>query len=260
MPLTISTSVDPLGPASIDTPSAIAALATSTGNPPPPGATAVGVTVPVIRTDQTGLNYHTRNAGTEFRFNTGTLELTLRQEIHLSNALNLCARGIWLRHEEEHVFDNEEILDEMATEIRADPEIRRILVSPTRWLPRADFQRTQDTIQNRIATIFQRLTGEAARHRDTRREYENVDRQVRIRCGRTLAPGNLSQGMHGKGIDIVQNALNNSQPTRLAPLTVDGVFGPMTDARVREFQANQQPPLTDDGIVGPKTKAALGLQ
>ena len=38
-------------------------------------------------------------------------------------------------------------------------------------------------------------------------------------------------------------------------LTVDGIFGPKTDAAVRAFQ--QQKSLTVDGIVGPNTWSAL---
>jgi hypothetical protein len=39
------------------------------------------------------------------------------------------------------------------------------------------------------------------------------------------------------------------------PVTVDGIFGPKTDAAVRAFQVEKH--LTIDGIVGPKTWSAL---
>jgi peptidoglycan hydrolase-like protein with peptidoglycan-binding domain len=37
----------------------------------------------------------------------------------------------------------------------------------------------------------------------------------------------------------------------------DGIYGPLTEARVRQFQI--QAGLKGDGIVGPATRAALGL-
>jgi peptidoglycan hydrolase-like protein with peptidoglycan-binding domain len=39
------------------------------------------------------------------------------------------------------------------------------------------------------------------------------------------------------------------------PVTVDGIFGPKTDAAVRAFQMDKH--LSVDGIVGPKTWSAL---
>jgi chitosanase len=38
---------------------------------------------------------------------------------------------------------------------------------------------------------------------------------------------------------------------------VDGIYGPLTEARIRQFQT--QNGLRPDGIVGPATRAALGL-
>lgn len=69
-------------------------------------------------------------------------------------------------------------------------------------------------------------------------------------------PKTLSSGSTGPDVKDLQNRLNQSPPTALPPLSVDGIFGPKTAARVREFQ--RQRGLQVDGIVGPKTWAALG--
>jgi peptidoglycan hydrolase-like protein with peptidoglycan-binding domain len=42
------------------------------------------------------------------------------------------------------------------------------------------------------------------------------------------------------------------------PVTVDGIFGPLTEAAVKAFQQSQS--LTDDGIVGPLTWPKLIVQ
>lgn len=256
MPLSITTAVTPAAGPILDSPAVITQMAQAQGSPVPAGSTVVGITVPVIRSDQTGLQYHTRNNGTEFRFNTGTLSLTLRQEIHLSSGLSLCARTIWQQHEQKHVRDNERIMGRMDAELRADAQFAAILVSPTTWLPRNQFAATQQTIQARVGAVFTQLTGAAATALDTQQEYAATDRQVRIRCNAHVG-GTLRLGMFGQGIDIVQSALNNHPPSLLPALTVDGVFGPKTQARVVEFQKLQH--LTPDGVVGPNTRAALGL-
>ncbi|CAB5220379.1 N-acetylmuramoyl-L-alanine amidase domain [uncultured Caudovirales phage] len=61
----------------------------------------------------------------------------------------------------------------------------------------------------------------------------------------------LSSGSSGGAVMIAQNSLNAKGYT----LTVDGVFGPQTDAAVRKFQQDRQ--LTADGIIGPQTWSAL---
>lgn len=256
MPLTIQTATTPVGAPILDDPATIEGMARAQGSPIPAGTTAVGITVPIIRSDQTGLQYHTRSNGTEFQFNTGTLQLTLRQEIHLSRALSPCAQTIWLQHEQKHVQDNERLMSRMDAELRADREFADILVSPSGWRPRSDFNATQQKIQERVGALFERLTTEAARRQDTRQEYQSTERQVRIRCSHTLGRL-LKTGMYGQGIDIVQLALNNHPPSILPPLKVDGIFGPKTEARVREFQRSRG--LKVDGAVGPDTRRALGL-
>jgi|SRR5215216_4872996 len=256
MPLTIATAVTPVGAPILDDPVTIEDMARAQGSTIPAGSTVVGITVPIIRSDQTGLQYRTRNNGTEFQFNTGTLRLTLRQEIHLSQALSPCAQSIWLNHELKHVRDNEQLMGRMDRELRADQEFADILVTPSEWRARDRFNETQRTIQEIVGDVFERLTSAAAAHQDSAQEYRSTERQIRIRCGLAVAR-RLQLGMYGQGIDIVQLALNNHPPSLLPRLLVDGIFGPITKVRVQEFQRNQH--LEPDGIVGPDTRRALGL-
>jgi peptidoglycan hydrolase-like protein with peptidoglycan-binding domain len=64
----------------------------------------------------------------------------------------------------------------------------------------------------------------------------------------------IKQGCKGEDVRAVQDVLN-FHIRRLAPLVVDGDFGPRTHARVVEFQKANQ--LVADGIVGPRTMAKL---
>lgn len=58
----------------------------------------------------------------------------------------------------------------------------------------------------------------------------------------------IKKGSRGDDVAILQRKLN---------LIADGIFGPITDEAVREFQKSHS--LTVDGIVGPKTWYALGI-
>jgi len=65
----------------------------------------------------------------------------------------------------------------------------------------------------------------------------------------------LIKGSTGQEVRNLQTALNYHLPTALPPLAVDGIFGPKTDARVKQFQTQYR--LAVDGVVGPKTFQAL---
>ncbi len=64
----------------------------------------------------------------------------------------------------------------------------------------------------------------------------------------------LSIGSQGRDVKTVQDLLNY-HIRRGAPLMVDGIFGPLTSVRVREFQKSNS--LKQDGIVGPNTRGKL---
>ncbi len=64
----------------------------------------------------------------------------------------------------------------------------------------------------------------------------------------------LRSGSTGLQVAYCQNLLN-ARLTAQPCLWVDGMFGPKTDARVRQFQSMKG--LKPDGVVGPQTWAAL---
>jgi peptidoglycan hydrolase-like protein with peptidoglycan-binding domain len=71
-------------------------------------------------------------------------------------------------------------------------------------------------------------------------------------------------GSQGNQVVIVQDSMNRLQSAQPGaafaslPLTLDGRFGPKTDARVKEFQGRNN--MTPDGVVGPMTRAAIKSQ
>lgn len=186
MTLTVQTSNTPNTPLQTAALSVVQQKARDTGSPHASQPDIVGVTVPILRVDQTGLQYEQRNApgggGIEFRFSTGTLRLTLRQEIYMSSSASACERRFWEPHERAHVTDNAAILPQLDAAIRADATLSAILVA-RQWRPRSQFQATQTAIQTAVGDIFRRLTGAAATRRDTAAEYARIRQQVRSNCG-----------------------------------------------------------------------------
>lgn len=63
----------------------------------------------------------------------------------------------------------------------------------------------------------------------------------------------VRRGSNGLSVAYCQNLLNRRVPQ--APLWVDGIFGPNTEARVKQFQMSKG--LHADGVVGPMTWGAL---
>jgi hypothetical protein len=64
----------------------------------------------------------------------------------------------------------------------------------------------------------------------------------------------IKMGDRGGNVMQLQQSLN-ARPSKLPPLRTDSIFGPLTRARVMEFQRDNG--LTPDGIVGPMTMAKL---
>lgn len=146
-------------------------------------ALALAYTDPIMTIDQRQLQYRQRQTpgGIEFSFDTGTLTLTLRQELLIADSLSACARGRWLTHENGHARDNQNVMSRMDAAIRADPTLQPIFIGQ-QWYPRSTFQATGQAIFNAISAIFRRLTAAAVVARDTRAEYMRVHRAVLANC------------------------------------------------------------------------------
>jgi N-acetyl-anhydromuramyl-L-alanine amidase AmpD len=69
----------------------------------------------------------------------------------------------------------------------------------------------------------------------------------------------LHLGSEGPQVAELQRRLKYAYTAYAGDLVIDGVYGPATEAAVREFQ-RRTPELTVDGIVGPVTASALRLR
>ena len=69
----------------------------------------------------------------------------------------------------------------------------------------------------------------------------------------------LFRGSEGPQVAQLQRQLKYGYQAYAAHLVIDGVYGPQTEAAVREFQRRTRG-LKVDGIVGPATAAALNLR
>lgn len=181
MSVTFSVSTEPVGEPVIATTADVRAIAARLSNPY--AARAIAVTEPVLTTDQTRVRWEPRRVrgGAEYRVESGTITLTLRQRIVISDELTECQRGIWLQHERDHVSDNTSVMDDLETHLRADTALMAIL-DGERWFPRSEHAATQTRIRNMIAAVFQRRNGALVTARDTPEEYARVEARIAAEC------------------------------------------------------------------------------
>jgi hypothetical protein len=185
MALTVKTSSNPVPAAKVVPVKEVIDAATAQGSPF--AAKAIAITKPSLHFETKQLNFETlsNKSGTQFRFKTGTLPLTLSQEILIADTLSECARKIWLEHEQGHVGDNDAVLGQMEAELRKDTSFAEILVFP-KWTPvgkdNENFKKAQKTIGERIGVVFKALTSASVKVRDTDAEYQRVEGEVKKKC------------------------------------------------------------------------------
>ena len=181
MPFTVSINIGARPVPQVVAPTEVVRRARASGSTN--AARALAVTLPTLRIDQRGLLYAQRlNSGrVEFSFDTGTLRLTLRQEIFIANDIPACAQGVWISHENGHVTDNQRLMGGMERAIRRESRLQPIFFSP-RWYPRASFSNIENTIETTVGNIFRTMVAANNRARDTAAEYRRVNRAILAAC------------------------------------------------------------------------------
>jgi hypothetical protein len=164
----------------------------ATGNPNAHHRDMAGITVPGIRLDTSSLQLdrtiHERRA--QIRYRAGSLTIRVWNSIYLSDRLNECEQDFWEAHEMDHVHDYEQLSHPLMLRLQGNQFMREFFLEQT-WYD--ENRQTITWIANRFETecaqIFQQLTGDAARHRDTPAEYERVRARIRETCtGRLRRP------------------------------------------------------------------------
>lgn len=84
---------------------------------------AVGYTKPTLTIDFSQLNIPERTGpnGKEVFFAGGTMTIVLKQKVYLSNSLSACEQRKWIQHENHHVRDNMDCLDDLENEFMSYP-------------------------------------------------------------------------------------------------------------------------------------------
>lgn len=84
----------------------------------------------------------------------------------------------------------------------------------------------------------------------------NPDGVVGEKTWARLDPPTIHQGSTGGAVRLLQAILDALGVPRWNPGPIDGIFGPLTERAVRNYQ-DDNPNLDQDGWVGPKTWGAL---
>jgi nucleoid-associated protein YgaU len=181
LPLTFVISKGTIPAPQVVSPETVVSRATAVGHAN--AASALGITVPRITIDPTGVQYKQRiQAGIQqFSFDTGTLRIELHQEVFLSNDLTPCEQRKWGAHERGHVDDNRDLMDDLESEVRQYGFFQDVFINGV-WYPRTDFQLVQQTVNDDIGSAFRALTEAAATSHDTVAEYRRVAREILRDC------------------------------------------------------------------------------
>ncbi|MEO1993965.1 MAG: LysM peptidoglycan-binding domain-containing protein [Planctomycetaceae bacterium] len=144
---------------------------------------ALAYTVPRTTRDLTAVSFkQQRSSGTiEFTFDSGTLGLSLHQDVYIANDLTPCEQMKWAVHEQHHVSDNRDVMDQMPTEIM-NYNMCKSLFQRGDWYPSSDFAMIQRQILEEIGNAFRDLTAQRVRALDTRAEYARVNREILRDC------------------------------------------------------------------------------
>lgn len=103
--------------------------------------------------------------------------MSLKQTVIVTKKYSTCERGVWVKHEKDHVKDNQKIAKDMEKQIKADPKLKAMYYAP-QWqiYSYSLYQKVQRDSRKIIGGIFKKLVAEAIKKRDTTSEYARFQR------------------------------------------------------------------------------------
>jgi len=183
MPLTISIEKGSEPKATLVTPATLKKLMKDHGDPNASDPKPAAITMPKVRVDQTKMQWEQRRStkGVQFRFKSGTLKLTILQQIAMNATLNACEQKEWMKHEKLHVKDNFGLGPQLERDFRASNLFKK-LFDRREWQAKSKWRETQKNIQKEVGKVFKKLTGDKVKTRDTKANYAKVHAEIDKTC------------------------------------------------------------------------------
>lgn len=123
-----------------------------------------GITIPILKTDQTKLEYSTEGKGKkkEYWFRSGQLVLTVRQTIYMpsewNNSDKKCRYNALLKHESGHTKRYVSLAKKIPSAIMKKEYIKKYFVEPFEKRPASGFQEDQAQLRGIIDAIWKEQT------------------------------------------------------------------------------------------------------
>lgn len=144
---------------------------------------AIGYTDAKLKISFSRINTPERSGpnGKEIFFAGGTMVIMLVQEVFISIDLSECERRKWTDHENHHVRDNMDCLDDLENEFLTYPTSDEFFQQGVSY-PAADGKAKGAEIITEIELAFQSLNGHKVNSLDTQAEYRRVARDILANC------------------------------------------------------------------------------
>lgn len=162
-----------------------------------------GATIPYIDVDLSAIKFEKgasgdANAGS-VRYEKGHVFIEIFQEMYLNKSLSKCERGIWRRHELDHVADIKKLPNLMLDALQIYGKLDDFFVERV-WIPGNKRDAALADIKDLCIRVFLGLVSEAVWKRDTPAEYRRVLKRIKGKCGGINKPARKGSTSHDRRI------------------------------------------------------------